>query len=234
MNFFFDHIVDRRQETTLATAFRRRRFRLFLALIETLKPPISILDVGGEQRFWEVMGMAQDERLRVALLNIELQPVNRPNFTSLIGDASDLSQFADGAFDVVFSNSVIEHLGSFDRQRRMAMEVQRVGKCYFIQTPNRYFPLEPHFLLPFFQFYPPGLQIALVRRFNLGWYRREPDTHRASNLARSHRLLSAQEMRTLFPNGALYRERLLVLTKSFIVCGPMSYCNGLEQAMRGK
>ena len=89
MNFFFDHIVDHRQETTLATAFRRRRFRLFLALIETLKPPISILDVGGEQRFWEVMGMAQDERLRVALLNIELQPVNRPNFTSLIGDASD-------------------------------------------------------------------------------------------------------------------------------------------------
>ncbi len=234
MKFVFERIIDHRRETTLATAFRRRRFRLFLNLIEALMPPISILDVGGEQRFWEVMGVAQDERFQIVLLNIELQPVNRPNFISLAGDATDLSRFADSEFDVVFSNSVIEHLGSFDRQRRMAMEIQRVGKCYFIQTPNRYFPLEPHFLLPFFQFYPSGLQIALVQHFNLGWYRREPDVRLASRLTRSHRLLSAQEMRTLFPNGALYRERVLGLTKSFIACGPTSFCNGLEKALMGK
>jgi len=133
---------------------------------------------------------------------------------------------------MVFSNSVIEHLGSFDRQQRMAMEVQRVGKCYFIQTPNRYFPLEPHFLLPFFQFYPPRLQIALARRYNLGWYRRQTDIHQAASLVRSHRLLSAREVRALFPNGVLHRERVLGLTKSFMVCGPISFCEALRYPLR--
>ena len=60
--------------------------------------------------------------------------------------------FKDKSFDAVFSNSVIEHVGTFEDQKMMANEVIRVTNFYFIQTPNLYFPIEPHFLVPFFQF----------------------------------------------------------------------------------
>ena len=73
-------------------------------------------------------------------------------------------------FDIVFSNSVIEHLGDIEGQRRMAKEIRRVGKYYYLQTPNRNFPVEPHFQFPFFQFLPKWLRTAIVRRWSIGWY----------------------------------------------------------------
>jgi 2-polyprenyl-3-methyl-5-hydroxy-6-metoxy-1,4-benzoquinol methylase len=79
-----------------------------------------------------------------------------------------MRQFRDHQFDVVYSNSVIEHVGDLDDMRRMAQEIQRVGKRYFLQTPNRYFPIEPHFVFPFFQFLPRPVQISLVQKFRLG------------------------------------------------------------------
>ena len=77
-------------------------------------------------------------------------------FVSLpdVGDAVDMPGISDGAFDVVFSNSVIEHVETYENQRRMAAEIRRVGRRYFVQTPNRHFPLEPHFLVPGFQLLP--------------------------------------------------------------------------------
>ncbi|MGH7860878.1 MAG: methyltransferase domain-containing protein [Candidatus Dormibacteraceae bacterium] len=81
-----------------------------------------------------------------------------PPFQSVIGDARDLAQFQAQAFDVAFSNSVIEHVGGADDQRRMASEAMRVASHYFVQTPKHYFPIEPHFLVPGFQFMPSGLK----------------------------------------------------------------------------
>jgi hypothetical protein len=132
-----------------------------------------------------------------------------------------MGQFRAGEFDVVFSNSVIEHLGTLNEQRWMADEIRRVGKRYFVQTPNRYFPLEPHFLVPFFQFLPLRMRVQLVRRFDLGWYGMGgiPDPEHAEAVVRSIRLLSAGELLRLFPDGRLYRERLFGLTKSLIVYG---------------
>lgn len=220
-NRITQRIVDHRDETSLAAAFRRRRFQLFLELIDHLPRPVTILDVGGEPRFWEVMSLAGNPDFQVILLNQAVFPSSWSNLRPVLGDAADLSRFKDQQFEAVFSNSVIEHLGSYARQQRMAAEVQRVGKFYFVQTPNRYFPLEPHFLVPFFQFFPRGLQIALLQRFSLGWYPRTPDRHLASELVRSHRLLTAAEMRLLFPNGKLYKERVLGMTKSLIAYGPV-------------
>lgn len=96
----------------------------------------------------------------------------------------------------------------------MTGEVRRVGKSYFIQTPNRNFPLEPPFLLPFFQFYPDWLKLALVRNFNLGWYKKIRNAEQAQEFIRTHRLLSEREMQELFPEGIIFKEILLGLTKS--------------------
>jgi hypothetical protein len=127
-----------------------------------------------------------------------------------------MEQFGQSEFDVVFSNSVIEHVGTYPDQMRMADEVRRVGKRYFIQTPNRFFPIEPHFLLPFFQFLPLELRAQLLSRFDLGWMQKTPDLEAARETVDSIRLLSRADLQTLFPEASLYAERFLGLTKSFV------------------
>lgn len=215
-------LVDHRNANSLATALRRRRFRYFQALIAPLPRPVHILDVGGEQRFWELMGLAGCSEYWITILNLYPPPITHPNLQGVVGDATHLAEFADQSFDCIFSNSVIEHLGTYEKQQRMAAEVRRVGKTYFVQTPNRYFPLEPHFLLPFYQFFPLALQAALLQRFDLGWYLRIPNRQEAIQHIQSHRLLSASEMRALFPDGKLYAEKVLGLTKSLSMGGPAS------------
>ncbi|MBC8844888.1 class I SAM-dependent methyltransferase, partial [Escherichia coli] len=76
--------------------------------------------------------------------------------------ATDLSEIDDQQFDIVFSNSVIEHLYTWENQEKMAKEVLRVGKYHFIQTPNYWFPIEPHWVFPFFQFLPKSIRIRLT------------------------------------------------------------------------
>jgi hypothetical protein len=79
------------------------------------------------------------------------------------GDARSL-ELPDQSFDIVFSNSVIEHVGTWEDQHAFARETARVGKRYWIQTPNKHFPIEPHMNFPYFQFLPRALQerLALV------------------------------------------------------------------------
>lgn len=216
-------LVDHRNPGSLAARFRRRRFAVFEALVASLPGPLAILDLGGEQRFWEVAGfgpLAASGRFQVTLLNLELQPVSLPGFTAVAGNAADLSIYPDRSFDIVFSNSVIEHLETWENQQRMACEARRTGRRYFIQTPNRYFPLEPHFLVPGYQFFPLWLQTILLQRFNLGWYQRIPDRQAAVRHIRTHRLLTAAELRRLFPGCQIHRERLFGLTKSLTAISP--------------
>jgi len=213
----FEKIVDNRQDESLATAMRRKRFALFERLLATVPLPLTILDVGGAENFWERMGFADRPGIAVTVLNIEAMPTRREHFQAVIGDATNMSIFRDKTFDVVFSNSVIEHVGDFEQQRRMAMEVRRVGHRYFLQTPNYYFPLEPHFLFPGFQWLPRDVRVALIRRFNLGWIKRIPEQAEAQRLIDSTRLLRRQELHALFPQASWYEEKIMGLTKSFVV-----------------
>jgi hypothetical protein len=218
MSLLFRKVADNRQDDSIATVMRRRRFAFFLSLLERLPQPISILDVGGTQNFWERMGLTDYSRIHVTLLNIQQQSqLKHPLFSAMIGDATDMSNIADDAFDVVFSNSVIEHVGDFSQQQRMANEVQRVGKRYFLQTPNYYFPIEPHFLFPGFQWLPVPARVFLITHFSLGWAKRISDVEQARRFVENTRLLRKRDLQKLFPNAQLYEEKLLGLNKSFIV-----------------
>jgi len=126
---------------------------------------------------------------------------------------------ADKAYDIVFSNSVIEHVGGLRDQRRMAGECLRVGKAHFIQTPNRHFPVEPHFLLPFFQCLPQSIRAICHASSDLGWWKKAAGYYPALEEVESIRLLTKAEMRYLFPASALFEEKALGLTKSFIAWG---------------
>jgi hypothetical protein len=125
-------------------------------------------------------------------------------------------QADDRSFDIVFSNSVIEHVGDHHDQLRMAEEVRRVGKRYFVQTPNKYFPIEPHFLFPFFQFLPLGLRVRLMQNFHLGWFPKTPERQKAREIVTGIRLLDRCEFRSLFPDATIYDEKVLGITKSFV------------------
>ncbi|MDQ6873235.1 MAG: class I SAM-dependent methyltransferase [Gemmatimonadota bacterium] len=208
---------DNSDPASLATHMRRKRFAFFLSLLESVDRPLTILDVGGTQQFWDIMGRDRLAGASVTLFNLAAQPVSADNFESVTGDARDLSRFETSSFDVVFSNSVIEHLGPhFANQQRMADEIKRVGRRYFVQTPNRHFPIEPHFLVPGFQFMPLDFRVWLVSHFNVGWYRRIPDRARARAEVESVSLLTHRDLRLLFPAARIYRERMMGLTKSFV------------------
>ncbi len=137
----------------------------------------------------------------------------------MTGSAPDLSGFSAQDFDVVFSNSVIEHLGSWQNQQRMAGQVRSMGLPYYVQTPNRYFPIEPHFLLPFFQFLPRATRIWLAAHWRHGSHCRPGDREAATAVADEIRLLTASEMHALFPDARLHRERIGPLVKSFVAVG---------------
>jgi len=76
----------------------------------------------------------------------ELRSKSRPLKSFVI---FDLQLNQDGEFDLVFSNSVIEHVGDFERMRQFVHEARRVAKSYWIQTPSKWFPIEPHCGMPF-------------------------------------------------------------------------------------
>ena len=215
-------LADNSSGTSLATRMRRARFALFLSLIEKLDGHVEILDIGGTQEFWTLMTGGDPGDVRVTLLNIEHQPVSSSKFVSAVGDARAMPQFADKSFDVVFSNSVIEHVGDYRDQRRMANEVMRVGKRFFVQTPNKRFPLEPHFLFPFFQYMPVEMRAQLVHRFDIGWYKRIPSIERARDEVKSIQLLTRKRFSELFPGASIHDEKLLGLSKSFVAFGGWS------------
>jgi methyltransferase family protein len=217
MKLLFQSIVDMREANSLITKLRRKRFALFQSLLSQVPRPVRILDVGGTSFFWHMMGFAASKDVRITLLNIGEPEAAPPYFESLTGNACDMRQFRDQEFDVVFSNSVIEHVGDESDQRRMVAELKRVGRRYFVQTPNKYFPLEPHFFFPGFQFLPIPARIWLVQHFALGWYPKMPDYTTAHQAVEQIRLLSVHDLRRLFPEGTLYKEKSLGLTVSFVV-----------------
>jgi SAM-dependent methyltransferase len=214
-NWLF-RVADNRNPASLAGRLRQRRMQWLADLLRGLPRPVTILDVGGTELFWKNVGLAGDQDYRITLHNRRPQPVTLANLTSITGDARDLGAYPDGAFDVVFSNSVIEHVGGPADQRAMADEVRRVGRAFFVQTPNRWFPIEPHFLFPLFQFLPRSLRILLVRSFALGWYPRAHTRAEAEARVDEIRLLGEGELRSMFPDAAIRKEKVLLLTKSLV------------------
>ena len=211
---FFSKITDHRRPDSLASRLRQKRWEFFRNLVSTQGRPLQILDVGGTQTIWERIGFADQRDIHITLLNVVPVPVDHGNIECQLGDACNMPQFRDKQFDIVFSNSVIEHVGGEREMRLMAGEVRRVGKKYYIQTPNRYFPVEPHFVFPLFQFLPIGVRASLLNNFPLGWYPRIPDRKHAEAAVRAINLLSKSEVRSLFPDAVTCYERLFGMAKS--------------------
>ena len=211
----FSSIADNKNPNSLASSFRSKRLNLFKGFVADLPKPVKILDIGGTPEFWKNAGLNTAD-LEITLLNLETVACTAPNIQSIAGDATNLSAFSDKSFDIAFSNSVIEHLFSFENQQKMAAEALRVSQYHFIQTPNYWFPIEPHWVFPFFQYFPVVIKTVLTRSFNLGHLKKSASWVEAKRQVEEIQLLSLAEMSRLFPDSTIWEEKLLIFSKSFV------------------
>ena len=142
--------------------------KLFIGFVQHVPKPATLLDVGGTVDFWR-------DRIppgfSVTILNLHDQEPMK-SVQVLIGDGCDLARFDDDSVDVVVSHSVLAFAGGWKRQQQMSREIRRVGRRYFVQTPNQGFPLDWRSLVPFFHWLPPSARPGGFGAFGLDGTRR--------------------------------------------------------------
>jgi ubiquinone/menaquinone biosynthesis C-methylase UbiE len=186
---------------------RAQKCEIFFAALDP-SPYDSLLDVGGSTGI-----LGEFEKLyrffhSVQVVNLDGQcfrDVRLRHVQFDIGDGCSL-RYPDSSFDWVFSNAVIEHVGNRARQIQFASEIQRVArKGYFVATPNRYFPIDPHTLLPCFQFLKPAWQRRICR-FSPGYLKHfEPIN-----------LLSERDLSEMFPDAKLHKCGLPIFPNNLV------------------
>jgi hypothetical protein len=197
--------------------WRKRRFKLFL---ECVKPSAAdmLLDLGGDPGFWTSQPQFAK---RIDTLNVHGFPWNAADFPRhhikiLMGNGCSLTML-DQSYDIGFSNSVIEHVGSWEQQQQFASEIRRVAKALWVQTPAYECPIEPHYMTPFIHYLPRSFQKKILRWATLwGWLQR-PTCTQINQMVETTRLLRKSEMLKLFPDCKIMTERLFwVVPKSYI------------------
>lgn len=191
---------------------------MFIDLIRRVhsgKGAVRVLDVGGTAAYWENFDPADLNSLNVeiTLLNPQQSSGSNGRFHSISGDGRDI-KCDDNAYDFVHSNSVIEHVGNHSDMLSFAGEVRRVAKSYFVQTPNYWFPVEPHYRTAGFHWLPISAREQLLLRMSLGSFAKAVDVAEAQRAARDSQLLTERRLRSLFPDAEIAREKTYGLTKS--------------------
>ncbi|NHC14413.1 class I SAM-dependent methyltransferase [Motilibacter deserti] len=192
------------------------------ALVRDLFPDLAdmdVIDLGGRTSTWAA---APVRPRSVLVINLEQQPELPEEDWLRVehGDACELpTQVRGRAFDVVFSNSVLEHVGGHDRRQRFAESVHTLAPRHWVQTPYRYFPVEPHWLFPGMQFLPLAARSRIARHWPLV-HTRPDDDRGAVRDALGVELSSITELRYYFPGSQIHKERIGGLIKSIVAVKP--------------
>lgn len=194
----------------MSVSARARAFRAHkLATCFPALADMRVLDLGGTSAFWQTTSLRPSS---VTVVNLDEQP-QWPGLRTVQADAC--TWVPDQAFDLVVSNSLIEHVGGVARRRELAAVIRGAAARHWVQTPYRYFPVEPHWRFPGFQFLPLSAQVFVTRHWTAG-HIHESDYDAALAECTMVELLSATEMRSLFPGDEIWFERLGGLPKSIV------------------
>ncbi|HET6145864.1 MAG TPA: class I SAM-dependent methyltransferase [Candidatus Acidoferrales bacterium] len=194
----------------IAPLHRRYRTQKLNCFFQALHPESgeTLLDVGGGFGIVGEFEPLYSYFRTVHIVNLDPQQISDEEYSHvkiLKADGCALP-FSDKSYDWIFSNAVIEHVGGAARQQLFASEIRRVArKGYFVATPNRNFPVDPHTLLPFYQFLSPQIQ-RKVCRFSPGYIREyEPID-----------LLSARDLQTLFPGAVILKMGMRMVPNNLV------------------
>ncbi len=213
--------VDHTKKDSFVNRLRKNRFALLENRIKQLasgKEEFHILDIGGDIAYWKNVEW-NSGNCHIHLLNLYKNSIEEKDstyFHNIVGNALSLP-FQKGKFDLIFSNSVIEHVGSYENQKIFAEEVMRVCDKYIIQTPSFWFPLEPHSLIPLFQFIPHNLRALLIMAFNINYFPKKSNYREALTVSRSTLMFTKKRFQKLFPGAEIQVEKLFGIPKSYTV-----------------
>jgi hypothetical protein len=195
-------------------------------MIETIyakQGEVSIIDIGGTEAYWNIVppGFLDANNVHITLVNLPGtgDMVSHGRFSIVKADGCDLGQFADFFFDIAHSNSVIEHVGDRSRMIAFADEIRRVAPVLYVQTPYYWFPIEPHAMMPFFQWLPQKTRVWLITHFALGHLPKGNSKSDAQAIVDGTHLLRRGELRALFPLAKIKTEWFFGLPKSLTAIG---------------
>ena len=198
---------------SLGQRARERRWSTFGEGFPALNE-MAVLDLGGTAESWM---RAPIRPARVHLVNTTPPAEGVPEWiTAAQGDACALPEdLLSGQFDLVFSNSVVEHVGGHARRLEFAEMVEAAAPHHWIQTPYRYFPIEPHLVTPCLQYLP----LWFRSRIGLHWplaHSRPTNLDGAIESQLGTELLDITQLRFYFPGSKIRYERFAGLVKSII------------------
>ncbi len=216
-------LVNYSDTNSFASKLRRKRLTPLINLIEECHKEygkVNLIDIGGTQTYWNILpnNLLEKRNIHITIVNLpgSNKPEDNENFSFVEADGCDLSMFGNKEFHIAHSNSVIEHVGNWSKIEKFAGELSRVAEKFFIQTPNYWFPVEPHCMTPLFHWFPKPFRIWLVNNFNLGSWEREESIGGAVRMVESINLLNKRMMRELFADADIKTERFLLFPKSFM------------------
>jgi hypothetical protein len=201
--------------TSLGSRMRARRSVHLLGLLADThrrQGTVRVIDIGGTRYYWNALpnDALQRYNVHVTVVNLpgEPHPDDDHRFRYVEGDGCALDWVRDCSFDVAHANSVLEHVGQWDRMRAFAHEVSRVASGYVVQTPYFWFPIEPHFMAPFFHWLPESSRAKLLLRLPLGHSGRAQNLDQAIARVQSAQLVDLTMFRALFPGAEIHIERI--------------------------
>lgn len=223
-------LTDYESAKSLGHYFRKRRSHYLLSQLHHCHNAfgrVNVIDIGGRPSYWNIFPESLFEELNISVLLVNYENEIAPSqlgkrFSQLQADGCDLHMFDDQEFHLAHSNSVIEHVGNWERVQQFSNEIKRVGQAYYVQTPNFGFPVEPHFVCPFMHWLPEQSRAQILQLTGLGPFPREKDIIKAMDTVQSIQLLNTKMMTALFPEARLEKERFLGLVKSVIAVGDVN------------
>jgi len=223
-------IFDYKNKKGLAFQFRKKRAEEIKKIIKKIrldKNEVTVIDMGGTDIFWQAIGydFLKEQNVRITLVNLDdYKTENQDIFKCIKGDACALN-FQNNEFDLSFSNSVIEHVGDYSKMIDFAKEMKRVAKIFYCQSPNYWFPIEPHFFFPFFQFLPDPVKILLIKNFSIGHFPKAKNEIDAINIMQDAKFLTKSMVLAFFEEGYIKKEKFMFLTKSLMISNAFERLN---------
>ena len=210
-----DFFVD--SPGSLGARKREERWTLVASLFPDLAD-LRVVDLGGTTEAWL---RAPVRPAAVTVVNL-YEPGESDDewLLPVTGDACAArvalaAAGAPGSYDLVFSNSLLEHVGGHGPRQSLAREIRALAPRHWVQTPYRYFPVEPHWLFPMLQFLPLSARAKAAARWPLAHSRPENAAQAMAEVQWTE-LIGLAEMRAYFPESTIHRERMAGLTKSIV------------------